>query len=138
MIDETYIKRAMALVKLGPISKAELSRKAKMGKNAAARALDVLEYRGIVKRALFGVRGWRYALPAVADAAIAAEGARAARIREIRREICQRYRAKKAGCPIDGTLDAVDSWPVRQVIVAANEAPPMAKRGPASVWELAA
>jgi len=49
--------------------------------------------------------------------------------------------ARKAAAKADGRRTAHDEWadaaPVR-VIVAANDARPMPKRGPASVWELAA
>jgi dTDP-4-amino-4,6-dideoxygalactose transaminase len=137
MINEADIKRAMKFVQIEPMSKAQLSKDAHMGKAKAARVLEVMEHRGMVKRAFFGRKGWRYAMPALADVVLAAESERAGRIREIRREICRRYRAKLAGCPIDDRED-VDTWPVKRVLISANEAPPMSKRGPASVWELAA
>lgn len=48
----------------------------------------------------------------------------------------ERKTARKSPTPV--VVDDSDRWPVVQRVVPANEAPPMRKYGPASVWELAA
>jgi DNA-binding IclR family transcriptional regulator len=134
--NDEELKRALKAVKRAPICKAQLAKQMHVGKTKAARLLEILHVRGLIDCALDGQFGWRYATHEAAERIREQSRIRHATKNARKLENARKNASKRAR--LEATADdSVDTWPILRLIVPAHETK-ITKRGPASVWELAA
>jgi len=134
--NDEELQMALKAVKRAPICKAQLAKQMHVGKTKAARMLEILHARGVIDCAMDGKFGWRYATHEAAERI--REQSRIRQATKATRKVEYERKREQTRDRKEPIEDAgIDTWPIQRLIVPAHETK-ITKRGPASVWELAA